>query len=507
MDRVKVIRESSLLGALPRDWERQATRRLGLAAWAASAGGLSALFAMLFVQPNVGGIRDGISRPLILVPIGFVASVAMALIARSNRLSPRVRLDVGLLYLVTLSTLMAAFRHSLPYDVTDVVRGPSAIAVAVLAFAVIVPVRPTRMAVAAVACALVDPLTLYASHIIWGFPLPRPTFWLWLFLPGTAACAVAVVVSRLLYQLGQAVKKAQDLGSYRLVERLGAGAMGEVWRAEHHTLARPAAIKLIQPSVLGGHDPNRDNVVRRRFEREARATAALESQHTIELYDFGTTEDGTLYYVMELLDGADLESVVEEHGPLEQGRVVDLLLQICDSLSDAHARGMVHRDIKPANIYLCRKGRRVDCIKVLDFGLVTEVDGEADSKLTTDNQIMGTPAYLAPEVAKGVAVDARTDIYALGCVAFWLLTGETVFSAANPLQMVVKHVQNKPPKVSDMSVEDIEPALEQLIDICLAKEADARPRSCEAISEALRSLGNTGWSAQDAHKWWDAHMA
>ena len=188
--------------------------------------------------------------------------------------------------------------------------------------------------------------------------------------PTYASAFVAVVPARVLQRLGRRLREAQDLGSYQLIERLGTGGMGEVWRAEHRLLARDAAIKLVRPEVLGARDENEARVTLKRFEREAQATAALSSPHTIQVFDFGITEDGTFYYVMELLNGRDLESLVREFGPLPPNRVIYLLRQVCHSLADAHARGLVHRDIKPANIYVCRMGLEYDFAKVLDFGLV-----------------------------------------------------------------------------------------------------------------------------------------
>ena len=197
--------------------------------------------------------------------------------------------------------------------------------------------------------------------------------------------------------------------------------MGEVWRAEHRLLARDAAIKLVRPEVLGARNDQEVQLTLRRFEREAQATAALNSPHTIQVFDFGITQDGTFYYVMELLAGRDLESLVREFGPLPAARTIYLLRQVCHSLADAHARGLVHRDVKPANIYVCRMGLDYDFAKVLDFGLVKIRNRpSADSLTTMDQSTTGTPAYMAPECILGdVDVDRRADVYALGCVAYF----------------------------------------------------------------------------------------
>ena len=261
------------------------------------------------------------------------------------------------------------------------------------------------------------------------------------------AAILALLPSLVLRRLGAAVQKAREMGSYELVERLDRGGMGEVWRARHRMLARPAAIKLIRPDRLGlAHGQAADNIVLR-FEREAQATAALHSPHTVELYDFGVTREGTFYYVMEILDGLDLESLVRRFGPVPAERAAHLLVQACDSLDDAHFAGLIHRDIKPANLYACRRGRRYDFLKVLDFGLVKSswADASSDPALSRESAITGTPAYLAPEVVLGErAIDGRVDIYGLGCVAYWLVSGQRVFEGATSMELVLHHVQTAP---------------------------------------------------------------
>jgi serine/threonine-protein kinase len=310
------------------------------------------------------------------------------------------------------------------------------------------------------------------------------------------------------YRLGTAVREARELGSYRLREKLGTGGMGEVWRAEHRLLVRPAAIKLIRPEMLGGGDAAR-HLVTQRFQREAQATALLRSSHTVELYDFGMTEDGTFYYVMELLDGLDLAQLVKSTGPLPPERALHFLLQICDSLGEAHAAGLIHRDVKPANIHACRQGRKLDFIKVLDFGLVKHgTPAEQQSEhLTGDMVAGGTPAFMSPEQALGDrGVDGRSDLYSVGCVAYWLLTGSTVFQGQTPMETIVMHVNREPEPPSRRTAQAIPSALESIVLECLAKRPESRPQSADELAARLVAVPlEREWSPERAREWWEQH--
>jgi len=282
--------------------------------------------------------------------------------------------------------------------------------------------------------------------------------------------------------------------------------MGEVYKASHRMLARPAAIKLIRPEMLAGNDPAVAARAIARFRREAEAAAHLRSPHTVDLYDFGVTEDQTLYLVMELLEGMDLESLVRQHGPMPAPRVVHVLRQVCDSLDEAHARGLVHRDIKPANIHLGRVGRREDFVKVLDFGLVkTASIGARPSPATIEGVIMGTPAYMAPEMALGEDVDARADLYALGCVAYYLLTGEQVFSGDTVLKVMTRHLQAVPVPPSERTELPIPAALERLVLACLAKKREDRPPNARDLARSLDAIDKVTWSEEEAARWWSRH--
>ncbi|NOT07723.1 MAG: serine/threonine protein kinase, partial [Gemmatimonadales bacterium] len=283
------------------------------------------------------------------------------------------------------------------------------------------------------------------------------------------------------------------------------GGMGEVWRARHRLLARPAAIKIIRPFLTA----NQDAVAR--FGREAQAIASLRSPHTVDLFDFGVADDGSFYYVMELLDGVDADALVRRFGPVPPARAVHLLRQICHSLSEAESRGLVHRDIKPANIFLCRYGEDYDFVKVLDFGIVKgarEIAGGA-AALTGDNAVQGTPAFIAPEQAMGEeSLDGRADIYATGCVAYWLLTGELVFDAPSPVALLMHHIQTAPPAPSSRTSQPIPPELDRLVLSCLAKDPADRPQSARELSRRLAEIeGADAWTSERGRKWWAQHLS
>ncbi len=295
------------------------------------------------------------------------------------------------------------------------------------------------MLVASLASAATDPLAAWIAHL-YGAPMVSAANTLVLYLPNFACAVVAILPSHVLHRLGRRLRQAQEMGSYQLVELLGRGGMGEVWRAKHRLLARGAAIKLIRPELLGAGSHAEAYNMLRRFEREAQATAALSSPHTIQVFDFGATADQTFYYVMELLDGRDLQSLVREFGPLPAARALFLLRQVCHSLAEAHARGLVHRDVTPSNIYVCRMGLDYDFVKVLDFGLV-KFNGRRSLEPAESGRFhttTGTPAFMAPEIILGAEIDQRADVYAIGCVAYYLLTGQPVFEA-DDAQGAVRH--------------------------------------------------------------------
>jgi serine/threonine-protein kinase len=346
-----------------------------------------------------------------------------------------------------------------------------------------------------------DPVGLLIAQAR-GLDLPPLGLLVWAYLPNYICACLAIVPSQVIARLSRKVTRARQLGSYRLVERIGSGGMGEVWRAEHQLFARPAAIKLIAGHVLMDGS---DGIAEERFRREAEAAAGLRSPHTIQLYDFGITRDRRLYYVMELLEGCDLETLVNRYGPQPPARVAHIIRQACFSLAEAHACGLVHRDIKPANVHIGRVGLEYDFVKVLDFGLVKR-DGPAirqDVRLTSPETMSGTPAYMAPEMAAGEAVDGRADLYALGCVGYFLLTGSLLFEGENALQLILKHIQTDPVPPSVRLGRPVPVELEDLILRCLAKAPADRPPDAASMVESLSQCGALEWTQQDARLWWE----
>jgi DNA-binding NtrC family response regulator len=288
------------------------------------------------------------------------------------------------------------------------------------------------------------------------------------------------------------------LGHYRLIERLGEGGMGEVWRARHQLLARPCAIKLIKPELLG---EDKREAATERFRLEARTISRLTSPNTVRLYDFGVSETGAFYFVMELLTGLDVASLVQRFGPLPAERAVAVLRQTCRSLAEAHAAGILHRDIKPHNLFLCRLGLEVDVVKVLDFGLVKSLhDGSA--QITVEGALTGTPAYMPPERVLGGDADERSDIYALGCVAYWMLTGHTVFTG-EPMAVMIHHARTPPPPPSKIAACPIPARLEEIVLACLEKAPEKRPSSALELWRQLGEVPLTApWTSERAETWW-----
>ena len=506
---------SQSLSRLPAIMLEEGAKRLG-------AAGLiySATFFLAFFGTNIvtGNIQPELFLKLkTLVAIAsIILGLAVFALSRYGNIRIELVLNLGLVFLVvsTFGISMSQFWGAFPRWYEGVLGEYTGIpweCAWILIFPLLAPNTPGKILLASLAAASTAPLTIMLSK---AFGLTSPdapmSFFLGYFLFTTYLCAgLAYVISRIIYKSGTRLKQAQDIGSYQLVDLLGAGGMGEVWVAEHRMLARPAAIKLIRPEMLGANGDNRE-MVSRRFEREAQATASLHSYHTITLYDFGITEDESFYYVMELLEGMNLDELVKIHGPVSATRAAYLLRQVCHSLDDAHRNGMIHRDIKPANIFVSRLGSEVDFIKVLDFGLVKTPDGaDADAaQLTQEGMAFGTPGFMAPEIAMGeMDIDGRVDIYGVGCVAYWLLTGQRVFQGETPMAEAIHHIQSEPVPPSQRTDIVIPDALEKVILRCLEKDPADRPQSAHELGALFaQSVPDGEWTQEQAQSWWNTHV-
>jgi eukaryotic-like serine/threonine-protein kinase len=313
------------------------------------------------------------------------------------------------------------------------------------------------------------------------------------------ASAIGIFGSYKISSLHQEAVEAKKLGQYVLKEKLGAGGMGEVYLAEHMLLRRPSAIKLIRPEQAG--DPANLS----RFEREVRATAKLTHWNTVEIYDYGRTEDGTFYYVMEYLPGLSLQDMVEQYGPLPPERVIHFLRQVCQALREAHGFGIIHRDIKPSNILACERGGVHDVAKLLDFGLVqcTGIRKQDANKLTMQGTIVGSPPFMSPEQASGKDdLDLGTDIYSLGGVGYFMLTGKAPFERDTAIQMLMAHAYEPlvyPGKLRPDLPED----LQAVIVHCLEKDPRKRFPDAESLDHALAQCAAAGlWTEEQAMSWW-----
>lgn len=325
-------------------------------------------------------------------------------------------------------------------------------------------------------------------------------------LPATAAMMwgfvtlTSTVISWVIYGLRAEVREARRLGQYVLERKIGEGGFGEVYRAHHGMMRRPSALKLLRVDRAGEVDLLR-------FEREVQLTARLTHPNTITIFDYGRTNDGVFYYAMELLDGANLQRIVAASGAQAAGRVVRILTMACGALTEAHAIGLIHRDIKPANIMLCTQGGERDVVKLLDFGLVKELQVEGEVHLTGASTLTGTPQYMAPEsILAPDSADARTDIYSLGAVAYFLLAGGEVFDGTSIVEICGQHLHQAPEALSARGV-TIPAELEAVVLACLAKEPDRRPQSAAELRSRLEACDVEPWDGASARTWWQAHQS
>jgi eukaryotic-like serine/threonine-protein kinase len=481
-----------------RDFLQERIALYALSTLLASAAFFFAGFAIETLWPPRVGLPRTLGRPDALFHLATCAVLLlMWVLARQRGLSSAALYATDAagtiaafgLFACMAASMPAAFRPEQLYLL---------IAITVLLFrAAIVPSHPWRTAWISTLSAL--PAMALAARVYTNPPaeVSRGQAVAYALLWGSLTVFIATLVSLVTFRLRRSVARARRLGQYTLGEKLGEGGMGIVYRAEHEMLRRPTAIKLLPPGRAGEESL-------KRFEREVQQTARLTNPHTVSIYDFGRTPDGLFYYVMEYLDGLDLEDLVKESGPMAPGRAVRILRQACAALAEAHGIGLIHRDIKPANIFLCERGGIPDIVKVLDFGLVREIAASSDPRLTAEDVVHGTPQYLAPEAIRNAdSIDARSDLYALGAVGYFLLTGTPVFIGKSALEHIHHHLQTEPEPPSKRLGRPLPPKLEAVILSCLEKDPDRRPESARALAEALKACDDVQpWDELDAQRYW-----
>lgn len=487
----------------------------------ANLGLVLALIGLAFVAMRVAAVL-AVGRPQRLVHasmishyLGVGASVAMWLSCRSGE-HPKRRIQiielVGLFVVCSLYAVMAvgipqAFRPEMTlllafgvFLLGHAVHVPSswrwtallgtslAIPLIAGAWVILVPMDPRLVEASASARGSVQT----SADAIIGIGMASVATW-WVVIVATASSVSAVI-----YGLRRDVRAARQLGQYTLEEKLGQGGMGVVYRATHAMLRRATAIKLLLPELVG------EEAVAR-FEREVQTTARLSHPNTVRIFDYGRTADGLFYYAMELLEGANLETIVKRTGPMPPSRVVHVLAQVAGSLAEAHDRHLIHRDVKPANVLLCVRGGRPDVAKVVDFGLVKVLDKD-DPQATRSDIVAGTPLFLAPEsITHPDQVDARSDLYSLGCVAFFLLTGRQVFEGNTTVEICAHHLHTEPEPPSNF-IKGIPEELDAIVMELLRKDQNQRPASAHALLRRLDELKlGREWSFGMAKAWWEEH--
>jgi eukaryotic-like serine/threonine-protein kinase len=473
---------------------------------------IGVLFGILFVAGFFLFVILPDARPpnvrvaQLLAGIGIVSQgvIAVALKRRKHRGSRLRALDA--VNMITSGIMIGGGSYIVAESPTHVFVPFTLGVLLIFARVFFIPSSAKRTFVLSAACMI--PLSLGDIGLVHHHPdalgMPALAYSLGGVAVGGLTVALATIGSGVIYGLREEVREARRFGQYTLDRKLGEGGMGVVYMARHALLRRPTAIKLLPPEKAGTEDIAR-------FEREVQLTSELTHPNTIAIFDYGRSADGVFYYVMEYLDGIDLQSLVDETGPLPAGRAIRILVQICDALDEAHARGVIHRDIKPANVILCRRGQVPDFVKVVDFGLVKEIvkSDEHSANVTAAGTITGTPAYLAPEaMTDPESVGPASDLYAVGALGYFLVTGEMVFGNKTLLQICSDHLKTKPIPPSkrrpDLAIPE---RLEALILQCLEKKPGDRPASARAFADALGEVPALGWSKADAMKWWDAFDA
>ncbi len=497
-------RASVFTARLPAELIERGARRLALLVVVYAVGFLVAYVVREVTVHGVGGTpyEQSTHTPgQVLVTTFMVVSLFVAAIAARRRMAPARVVRLGLVFEVVGSLGIALASYPSVWELGRAAWGVSWLCVWIMMFPLVIPSPPRSAAIAAFASACMGPLAIAVWSATRSFAWPSTQVVFATTVPNFVCAALAWFGSQHVYRIGLELRAARRLGRYRLVAPLGGGGMGEVWIAEHDMLARPAALKLVRRDLLARGAGVAATVAH--FEREAQTTAALTSPNTVRLYDFGLTDDEVFYYVMERLEGLDLERLVRQFGPVPSARTVHFLRQACASLAEAHEAGLVHRDIKPSNLFVCRQGLEVDFLKVLDFGIVAphREAGAPSDTLTPSGMVVGTPDFMAPEATFG-ASEPRSDLYALGCVGYWLLTGHRVFESSGPLDAIGRHRGERPAPPSRGTEHAVSAELDALILACLEKDPAQRPASAAALAARLADLPGPVWDQEQARAWW-----
>ncbi len=477
---------------------QQSVTRLHLASL-----GFAAMFLLseLLVQISLRFGHQSTLLPLYSNGLGLILSIIYFRLSRQGRLPLSRQVLLGEAYLVSLALAMSLGEAS--EGLLGNQHGLSRLVLVVLIIPLLLPSGPRRALIIAALCLLTQPFSQLILRF-WGFPGWSVEQSLVVFLADVLAIGAVTLPAQAVAELNQKALESYELGQYRLLNRLAEGGMGEIWLAQHKMLGLTAAVKLMK---VGANSPLEEQERCARFRLEARSLAELKSPHTVRVLDFGEDANGTLYLAMERLEGLDLDRLVRQYGILPWRRVVHILCQTCLSLEEAHENEIIHRDIKPGNLFLTHQSSQGDCAKVLDFGLARLRTAQPGA-VTGPDVILGTPEFMAPEVGRGDIADARSDLYSLGCLAFWMLVGQDVFPCKTYLKTMLAHQQTNPPRPSWRTDQEIPKELDLIVERCLRKKPEDRPQTAKELLHSLQSIPNvTPWSQQEAQAWWEGHNA
>ena len=502
-------REGVFAARLPHELLERGARRLALLVLLYAAGLVAGYLTREVTVHVVGGSpyhqgKHAAGQVVVGTFVLLSLVVSMVLARRQFGAARVVKFGLGFEIVGSLGIALASYPGV--WDLGHAAWGVSWLCVWIMIFPLLIPASPRSAALAAFASACMGPLAIALWSLTRSYAWPPAHIVLATTVPNYLCAAIAWFGSQYIHRIGLELRAARRLGHYRLVSPLGSGGMGEVWIAEHDMLARPAALKLVRHDLYDRFE--RSGGTLELFGREAQMTAALTSPHTVRLYDFGLTDDEVFYYVMELLEGLDLERLVRQFGPVPATRAAFFLRQACASLAEAHDAGLVHRDIKPSNLFVCRQGLQRDFIKVLDFGIAVPRDtvgagpeGVRTSQDRLDGALLGTPAFMAPEVMRGES-EPRSDLYALGCVGYWLVTGHQVFEASDIARVVQRHREELPQPPSARTECDVPVEFDAVVLSCLEKDPERRPASAADLAARLEAIPGPSWDEEQAQRWW-----